>query len=70
MYMPPPGRALDPSKHLILIIFDPLWAYRTLGDILTNIVSNSHFGKRPVARAVTIFVTHVLPQVTEDVNFD
>ena len=35
-----------------------------LGDILTSIVSDSQFGKRPVARDITAFRSHVLPNVT------
>mgnify|MGYP000267374036 CR=1 FL=1 len=61
----PGGHLLDPSKLTILIIFDPLWVCGALGDMLTNIVSNSHFGKRPTAREMTTFVSHV---VSESVN--
>ena len=49
----------DPSKLIILIRFDPFWVYRALGNILKSIVSNSHFGKRPGARDMTILRCHV-----------
>ena len=60
----PRGPPLDPSKLLILVIFEPLWVYRAVGDILTSIVSNSHFAKRPAARDMTICGSHFLPHVT------
>ena len=45
----PGGSSLDLSKLINLIIFEPLWLYEALGDILTSIVSNYHSGKRLVA---------------------
>ena len=63
----PGGPFLDPSKLIVLIIFDPLWVYEALGNTLTSIVSNSHFGKQPVAPGMTIFVSHVLPHVNGNV---
>ena len=35
--------------------------YQTLVDMLNIIVSNSHFGKRPIARVMTIVGSHVGP---------
>ena len=37
--------------------------YQTIGDILRSIVSNSHFGRRPGARDVNIFGSHVGPHI-------
>ena len=54
MYMVPLGEALDPTKHFISIIFDPLWVCEAHGNILASIVSNSYFGKRLVARDMII----------------
>ena len=48
------GPPLDPSKHIILIILGALWVYGALGDILSSIMSNSHFRKRPGARDMMI----------------
>ena len=61
------GPSLHPSKLIILTILDALWVYGTLGAILTSIVSNSHFGKRPVARAMKLFSPHFPPNVTNHV---
>ena len=36
-------------------IFDSLWVYGALGDILTSMVSNYHFWKRSEARDMTTF---------------
>ena len=55
----PGGSSLDPLKLIILIILGALWVHQTLGDMLNIIVSNSHFGKRPTAREMTTFVSHV-----------
>ena len=41
-----PGSRPDPSKLIILIICDSFWMCDALGNMLTRIVSNSHFGKR------------------------
>ena len=46
----PGGSSVGPSKLISLIIFDSFWMYGALGDILTSLVSNSHFGKRREAR--------------------
>ena len=48
-----------PYKLNILIILGALWMYRAIGDMLSIIVSNSHFWKRLGARDVTIFGYHV-----------
>ena len=45
----------DPSRFVIL---GALWVHRALGDMLNSIVSNSHFGKRSIAREVTISGSH------------
>ena len=57
------GPALDPSKLMNFIILGSLWVHEALGDMLTSIVSNSHFGKRPGARDMTIFGCHVGPHI-------
>ena len=51
---------LDPSKLINLIVFDPPWVYEALGDILTRIVSKSHFAKPLVARDITIFDSYLI----------
>ena len=61
MYMVPPGEALDPFKLIISMVFEPLWVYGLLGDMLTSIVSNSHFGKRLVAKVMIILSSLFLP---------
>ena len=48
----PMCHSVDPSKLIILFFFDTLWVYAALGSIPTNIVSNSHFVKRPLAREI------------------
>lgn len=58
----------DPSKLNNLLISDPLWVYEALGNILTSMVSSSHFAKQPVALGMTIFGSHVLPHVTNNVD--
>ena len=62
--MAPPGVSSDPSKLINLIIFECFWVRGALGKILTNIVSNYHFWKRPVAGDMTIcglnFLLHVI----------
>ena len=65
--MPPLGGGKKRSKLNILLIFDLLWVYEALGDILTSIVRNSHFEKRPVARDMIILGSLFLPHVTENV---
>ena len=49
---------------IILIIFGAFWMYRALEDMLSIIVSNSHFGKRSTARVMTICSLHFLPNIT------
>ena len=58
------GLALDPSKLINLIILGPLWVHEALGDMLTSIVSSSHFEKRPGARDMTICIPLFIPHVT------
>ena len=58
------GSLLDHLKLIIWIILTALWVYRAHGDMLSIIVSNSHFGKRSAARVMTIFSFHFLPDVT------
>ena len=53
------GPVIGPIKGLT-----SFWVGRALGNMLTSIVSNSHFGKRPVARDMTICGSHFLPHVT------
>ena len=60
----PRGPSLDPLKLIILIVLGALWVYQTLGDMLAIIVSNSHFGKRYIARVMNIFSPHFLPNVS------
>ena len=57
----------DPSELIACTIFESFWVERTLDMILTSVVSNSHFGKRPVARDMTIFGSNVGPHVSENV---
>ena len=45
------------------MIFESFWVCEALGNILTTIVSNSHFGKRPGPRDMTIFESHVGPHI-------
>ena len=63
----PGGPFLDPSKLNDVLALVALWVNGALGDILSSIVSNSHFRKRPVARDMTIFGSHILPHVTGNV---
>ena len=64
----PAAPPLDPSKLIILIIFDSLRECEALGDILTSVVSNPPFGKGPGARDMTILGSHFLPHVSESVT--
>ena len=66
VYMAHLGSPLDPSKPINLIIFDFFWV--VIGNMLTSIVSNSRFGKRPGARNMTIFGSHVGAHVSESAN--
>ena len=54
------GHTLDPSKVIFCLILGTLQVHEALGDMLTSIVSNSHFGKWPGARDMTIFRTHFI----------
>ena len=63
MYMAIPRVALDSSKLIILIIFDLFWRCEALGNMLTRIVSNSHFGKRPGDRDMTILMSLIGPHI-------
>ena len=57
------GPSLGPLKLIILIILAGIWVCQTRGDMLNSIVSNSHFGKRPAARVMTILSLHFLPNI-------
>ena len=59
MYMAVPRDSPALSKLLNFTVFGSLWVREALGDILTSIVSNSHFVKRSVPRDETIFGFHV-----------
>ena len=63
-WSPPGGLPLDSVQLIILIILEAFWVYQTLGDTLNSIVPNSDFGKRFVARVMTIFSFRFLPNVT------
>ena len=63
------GSSPRPFKNYEFHYFGPLWANGALGDILTSIVSNSHFGKRLVARDMTICGFYVGPHVNEHVDY-
>ena len=41
------------------MICGAFWVYQALGDMLNSIESSSHFWKRPGARDMTIFGSHV-----------
>ena len=43
-----------------LFILEAFWVYRALGNMISSIVSNSHFGKRSVIRDMTIYRSHFL----------
>ena len=43
------GGPPDPLILIILVILDALWVHQALGDMLSIIVSYSHFRKRSVA---------------------
>ena len=61
MYMAPLGVPLDPSKPINPIRVGSFWVRGAFGNMLTSIVPNSHFRKRPGARDMTIFGSHVGP---------
>ena len=50
---------LNPLKPFILINLGAFWVYQGLLDMLRTIVLNSHFGKRPLAREMAAFRSHV-----------
>ena len=64
----PLGDRPDPSKLIIFIILTALWDYRALGDILTSIVSNSHFGKRSIARLMS-FLAFICSRMSPTIHF-
>ena len=64
----PPGGLPSTPQLLDFIAFGFFWVDAAFGNILSSIVLNSHFGKRPVARDITIFGSHFLPHVTEHVD--
>ena len=64
------GLPLDPSKLIIFITLGSLWVHEALQDMLTSIVSNSHFGKRSGVRNMTIFGQHFLFNVTNNAFSD
>ena len=57
--IPSGNLTLNRLKPIIFIILGAFCVYQTLGDVLTSIVSNSHFWKRPGARDMTILGAHV-----------
>ena len=63
------GLPLDPSKLINLIIVDPLWVRRALGNTPTSLVSNSYFGKRPGAADMTVCGSRVGPHVSEKLYY-
>ena len=63
----PGGYPLDPSKLSNVIILESLWVHEALGQMLTRIVSNSDFGKRPGALHMITRSSHVLLHVTNNV---
>ena len=69
MYMHTLG---DPQafKTYHFIIFESSWVRAAADNIPTSIVSNSHFGKRPVARDMTIFSFYFLSHVTNYIFSD
>ena len=52
----PPTAVLSTPLALLELLVDTLLVYGVLGDILTSIVSSSHFWKRSEARDMTIWV--------------
>ena len=63
----PEGSPLDPSKLFLLSIFESLWVCEAIGSILSCIVSNSHFGKRPAAGDMSICSRNFHGHVTNNV---
>ena len=59
IYIPPGGFPLVSLKLIILIVLGAFWVYQALGDMITIVVSNSHFGKRSAARVMTALSSHV-----------
>ena len=56
----PPPPSLDLLKLIISIILAALWVYRALCDMINIILSNSHLGKRSIAREMVTFVCPML----------
>ena len=56
-----PRDAHDPSKLTNFKLVDPFWVSGTFCYMLTSILPNSHFGKRPGAQDMAIEVSVVLP---------
>ena len=67
MYIAPPREARDLSKLMIFMLLLPLWVCAAFGDILSSILSNYDFGKRSVARDMSICGLHFLPHVTNNI---
>ena len=65
-----PRNSLDPSQLINFLIVNPFWSRGAHDNILTSFVSNSHFGKRSVARDMTIFGSHVGPHLSKNANSD
>ena len=55
---------LDASTLIILTIFEPPWVCAAIGNILTYIMSSSHFGRRHGAEDMMIFSAHGFPHVS------
>ena len=51
-----------PFKTYEFYNFRHFWMREALSNVLTSIVSNSHSGKRPGTRDMTIFGSHVGPR--------
>ena len=63
----PGGFPLEPSKLIMLIILSLFCMCEALAAILTSIVLNSHFGKRPGAGDMTVCSPPFLPHVNNKV---
>ena len=63
IYYHPQGTSLDRLKLMILIILGACWVYQGLLDMLRTIVSNSHFGRRPIDKEMTTFGPMLAPKV-------
>ena len=58
-YISSRGTPLDTLKLIILLVVRAFWVDHGLLDMLDTIESTSHFGKRPIARAMTTIRSHV-----------